>query len=333
MTAPGTSTDDVLYEKCAGCHQFVEPNDTLPAHLCRRCHRPVLLITDTRGTGWHHEGDESLMCESRRWRASPTTEQLQAPLALPVAGWCHLHRGDTDDEALDASHEPRPSGMRATLSTWRAYGPAPMRARFGENPDPAAEQATRMIADLTPILQASAATLLTAVLQVVSARGPLANTPAEDTSAAIRTRRRRSSEPVGTEAGQAADPQCNVRDPHDARRVCRKTPHKGRHAFSLPPHQPPARRWVPIDLAYVSSGSRRYTIRPGHPVKVRGLGRGGSTGDGYTVVALEQRTDGSQINVEVRKSGRGARTRVVPLERVVYKRPKAAAATRNTTPT
>lgn len=46
----------------------------------------------------------------------------------------HLHRGTPEDEALDSSHEPRPSGMKATLATWRAYGPEAMRARFTDDP-------------------------------------------------------------------------------------------------------------------------------------------------------------------------------------------------------
>lgn len=77
--APAT---DVLYEKCAGCHLFIEPNPS-------------------GGDG--------------------------------VAGYLHLHRGDAADEALDASHAARPSGMKATLATWRTFGPAPMRARFTDD--------------------------------------------------------------------------------------------------------------------------------------------------------------------------------------------------------
>lgn len=123
------------------------------------------------------------------------------------------------------------------------------------------------------------------------------------------------------------DRVCHAQDPHDPRRVCRKLRHRGRHRYTLPPHQSPPRGWQAIDVAYVRSGSRRYAIRAGQPVKVRGLGRGGSVGDGYLIVAMEQRTDGGQINVEVRKSGRNERTRVVPVERVVYKRPRTAAAT------
>lgn len=45
-----------------------------------------------------------------------------------VALFMHLAR--EGDEELEASHEPRPSGMRANLTAWRAYGPPAMRARF-----------------------------------------------------------------------------------------------------------------------------------------------------------------------------------------------------------
>lgn len=49
-----------------------------------------------------------------------------------IAAFVHLHRGDEADEALDDSHEAEPSGELATLSVWRRYGPALMRARFDE---------------------------------------------------------------------------------------------------------------------------------------------------------------------------------------------------------
>lgn len=77
-----------LYEKCADCHLFVEPNES---------------AFDSDGN------------------------RITAP---EIAGYVHLHRGDDADEALDESHEARPSGMKATLSTWRVYGPEAMRERF-----------------------------------------------------------------------------------------------------------------------------------------------------------------------------------------------------------
>ncbi len=50
--------------------------------------------------------------------------------AATLAPYVHLHRGDEADEILDESHEARPSGHLANLSTWRAYGPYAMRVRF-----------------------------------------------------------------------------------------------------------------------------------------------------------------------------------------------------------
>lgn len=47
-----------------------------------------------------------------------------------IAEFVHLSRGNDPDEALDASHEPVPSGMRANLATWRVFGPVAMRERF-----------------------------------------------------------------------------------------------------------------------------------------------------------------------------------------------------------
>ncbi len=51
----------------------------------------------------------------------------------PGPGWAdyfHMHRGDEDDEALDAAHEAEPSGQKHTLAWWKANGPLEMRARF-----------------------------------------------------------------------------------------------------------------------------------------------------------------------------------------------------------
>ena len=54
-----------------------------------------------------------------------------------IAEYVHLHRGDTADEALDASHEARPSGQIKTLDDWERTGPPEMIARFNTvAPDP-----------------------------------------------------------------------------------------------------------------------------------------------------------------------------------------------------
>lgn len=47
-----------------------------------------------------------------------------------IAEYVHLHRGDDADNALDASHEAKSSGLAATLGTWKVLGPAEMRTRF-----------------------------------------------------------------------------------------------------------------------------------------------------------------------------------------------------------
>ena len=51
---------------------------------------------------------------------------------FPIAEHEHLHRGDEADTLLDESHEAKPSGMRATLATWKEYGPLAMRQRFDD---------------------------------------------------------------------------------------------------------------------------------------------------------------------------------------------------------
>ena len=75
-------TTEPLYEKCADCHLFVEPNDVDPIE------------------GW------------------------------TLAPYVHLHRGDAADEAIEETHEAKPSGMKANVATWKAYGPIAMRQRF-----------------------------------------------------------------------------------------------------------------------------------------------------------------------------------------------------------
>lgn len=47
-----------------------------------------------------------------------------------LAAYMHLCGDSEADEALDASHEPRPSGMIRTLAWWKLHGPPAMRARF-----------------------------------------------------------------------------------------------------------------------------------------------------------------------------------------------------------
>lgn len=42
----------------------------------------------------------------------------------------HLSRGDDADDAIEASHDATPSGLIATLATWRTIGPPDVRARF-----------------------------------------------------------------------------------------------------------------------------------------------------------------------------------------------------------
>lgn len=80
---------DEVYEKCAMCHLFVEPNDA---------------AFDDQGN------------------------RIADP--QPLAEYLHLHRGTPEDEKIDNDHEARPSGLRASLSAWREFGPPEMRARF-----------------------------------------------------------------------------------------------------------------------------------------------------------------------------------------------------------
>ena len=49
-----------------------------------------------------------------------------------LAEYLHLHRDDAADRLIDESHEARPSGLIATLDTWKACGPMEMRQRFDD---------------------------------------------------------------------------------------------------------------------------------------------------------------------------------------------------------
>lgn len=52
------------------------------------------------------------------------------PGSVSIARWMHLSRGDEADDAVTEGHDAMPSGLIASLSVWREYGPEPMRRRF-----------------------------------------------------------------------------------------------------------------------------------------------------------------------------------------------------------
>lgn len=49
-----------------------------------------------------------------------------------IAEYVHLTRGDAADNAIEETHDATPSGMRATLAVWKAFGPLAMRQRFDD---------------------------------------------------------------------------------------------------------------------------------------------------------------------------------------------------------
>jgi hypothetical protein len=126
----------------------------------------------------------------------------------------------------------------------------------------------------------------------------------------------------GRQEGATAGPREPCGATNEDGWICQKPRHRGRHRYTPRPHSAPARRWSPIQEASIQSGSRTRVIAVGNPVKVAGLGRGGGIADGYRVTAMERHQDSGKVNVEVIKPGKGQRSRVVPLDRIVYKRPK-----------
>ncbi len=76
-----------------------------------------------------HDYDEHLYEKCRYCHLFVEPNEAYAP-GQNIATHVHLARGDDADEKLDADHDPTPSGLRATLDTWRVFGPWQMRERF-----------------------------------------------------------------------------------------------------------------------------------------------------------------------------------------------------------
>lgn len=97
--------------------------------------------------------------------------------------------------------------------------------------------------------------------------------------------------------------------------------HGQRHRYEsdtnryIAPHVPPPRAWTKVETVPIKgTGSRSYRLAVGNPCKVsdvRGM---------FTVVSIESHPDG-RVNVEV-KGDRTGHTRVFPLGRIGYKRPR-----------
>lgn len=94
-----------------------------------------------------------------------------------------------------------------------------------------------------------------------------------------------------------------------------------------PSHIAPPRNWVGIETASLVSGSRKYTLMAGSPVRVLGFGKKtatnpeGAAQSGWTVVSMEQHVWSGKVNVTVFNREKG-RERIVPLDSLVYVRPR-----------
>jgi hypothetical protein len=71
-------------------------------------------------------------CKHCHLFVEPNSSFVDSTAQYPIAEYVHLHRGDEADEALDSTHEARPSGLKANLLTWMEFGPAAMQRRFVE---------------------------------------------------------------------------------------------------------------------------------------------------------------------------------------------------------
>lgn len=91
-----------------------------------------------------------------------------------------------------------------------------------------------------------------------------------------------------------------------------------RTAPSVPGKVGGVAEWVPVDEMPIKSGKFTFITKPGYPCRVKGLGRGGKTGDGWTIRSITTRN--GEFNVEVTQ-GRGEPSRTVKGDRIIYKRP------------
>lgn len=104
-----------LAEKCAECHLFIEANLDYGT-TCIVC--GVELDADDNEIG--NDTSRKSICDQTGEYAAHSR----------YAEYIHLHRGDDADEAIEATHEAKPSGMLATHETWLRFGPPAMRARY-----------------------------------------------------------------------------------------------------------------------------------------------------------------------------------------------------------
>lgn len=113
-------------------------------------------------------------------------------------------------------------------------------------------------------------------------------------------------------------------DEETVRRIVREEMQAALDGWAGPtPQQPvPASPWELIPEVRVSgTGSRSYMLTVGNPCRVKGEGRGGGVGSGYTVIGLMRHRQTQAVNVEVRRY-RNGHSRVFRLDRIVYVRPK-----------
>lgn len=97
-----------------------------------------------------------------------------------------------------------------------------------------------------------------------------------------------------------------------------ETRREQREAVRTPSTPVESAAWHDDNQFPLRSGSKSYVIQVGNPVKVKGLGRGGGIGDGYTVTRIQRR--GNDVNVDVKKGV--DHTRTVKADKIIYKRPK-----------
>lgn len=134
--------------------------------------------------------------------------------------------------------------------------------------------------------------------------------------------------PVAAPVAPGVALECGVQGRGDT--VCRKTRgHGQRHRYSevVNPsrHVPLPITWAKVESVAIKSGSKTFTLKVGGPCSLlpgtaSGPATVGQIKHGYKVLAIESHPDG-RINVEVVKPG-DLRARIVPLSRILYKRPK-----------
>lgn len=121
--------------------------------------------------------------------------------------------------------------------------------------------------------------------------------------------------PRRCQAQASGDRQCIKNVPHGSQ-------HRyGPRAVNPSIHTPVVRDWTRVPQVPIVSGSKTFTLKVGGPCTL--LREGSTKVHGFKVLHIEKHPDG-RVNVEIGHAKKHV-TRIVPLDRIEYRRPKKEA--------